>query len=126
MKSSDVSADILYLLSDGKLHNYSQIAEYAECSYSTARRYASALAFKNPNIDIFKGGSDKGGVRMKLEQQVSVEKLNSDDLQLIISKLSLLQNDNPRIKAFIHNLSTLKEFKEMENESFNEERQWAL
>ena len=126
MKSSDVSADILYFLSDGKLHNYTEIAKYAECSYSTARRHVNSLAFKNTNIDIFKGGSDKGGVRMKLEQKVSVEKLNTDDLQLIIEMLSLLQNDNPRIKKFVHNLSTLKEYKEMDDESFNQERKWAL
>ena len=50
------------------------------------------------------------------KEKVSVKGLNNDDLQLIISKLSVLQNDNPRIKKFIHNLTTQKEIKENVNE----------
>ena len=102
-----------------------EMARELNINRSTVSRHINSLT-NHFNIKTFKGGIDRGGVQLVPEQKVSIEKLNSDDLQLIISKLSLLQNDNPRIKAFIHNLSTLKEFKEMENESFNEERQWAL
>lgn len=112
MKSSDVTADILNFLSDGKLHTYQEIADEVECSYSTVRRHIESLSYKNMNISIFKGGIEKGGVRLIPEQKVSVEKLNSDDLQLIISKLSMLQIDNPRIKAFCNNLSTQIKVKE--------------
>lgn len=110
MKSSDVTADILFYLSDGKKHTYSQIAEEVECSISTVKRHIQSLAYKNMNIEILAGRI--GGVRL-IEQKVSVEKLTSDDLQLIIEQLELLQNSNVRIKSFINKLSTQKEIKEI-------------
>ena len=48
------------------------------------------------------------------DKKVSIEKLTSDDLQLIISKLDSLQDSNPRIKSFINKLSTNLEFKEID------------
>lgn len=109
MKSSDVTADILFYLQDGKKHTYSQIAEEVECSISTVKRHIQSLTYKNMNIEILAGRI--GGVRL-IEQKVSVERLNPDDLQLIISKLLSLQDDNPRIKSFINKLATQKEIKE--------------
>lgn len=112
MKSCDLSADIFYLLSDGKKHTYQEIADKVECSYSSVRRHIQALTYKNINIESFKGGIDRGGVQMIPEQKVSVEKLSSDDLQLIINTLSSLQDGNVKIKSFLHKLSTQKELKE--------------
>ena len=103
----------------------SEIASELEISRMTVYRHIQSLAYRF-NIQTFKGGIDRGGVQLIAEQKVSVEKLNSDDLQLIISKLSSLQDDNPRIKSFIHKLSTQKEINEMENESIRKKREWAI
>ena len=46
LKSSDVTADILNFLSDGKLHTYQEIADEVECSYSTVRRHIESLSYK--------------------------------------------------------------------------------
>ena len=113
LKSADISADILYCLSDYKKHTYQQLADEVECSYTTIRRHIQALAYKNTNIIIFQGGFGGGGVQLIPEQKVSVEKLTADDLQFIIEHLNLLQNPNASIKAFINNLTTQKDLKEI-------------
>lgn len=115
MRSRNIQADILDFISDNKVHTYQAIADAVECSYITVYRHVQALAYRF-NIETFKGGIDKGGIRYIGEQKVDVEKLTSDDLQLIISKLSSLQDDNPRIKSFIHKLSTQKDLKESKHE----------
>lgn len=115
MRSRNIQADILDYLSDNKIHSMSKIAEELEVSRMTVYRHIQSLAYRF-NIETFKGGIDKGGVRFIGEQKVDVEKLTSDDLQLIISKLSSLQDANPRIKSFIHKLSTQKELKESKYE----------
>lgn len=112
MRSRNIQADILDCISDGKLHTYSEIASKTEISYITVYRHIQSLSYRF-NIETFKGGIDKGGVRFIPEQKVSVEKLTSDDLQLIIEQLELLQNSNVRIKSFINKLSTQKEIKEI-------------
>lgn len=39
MKSSDVTADIINFLSDGKVHTMQEIADDVECSKITVRRH---------------------------------------------------------------------------------------
>lgn len=117
MISRNIQADIFDILSDGKIHTMNEIAEKVEVSRMTVFRHIQALAYRF-NIQTIKGGIDKGGVQLKIEQKVSVEKLNSEDLRVILSNLSLLQEDNPRINQFIHNLTALKENKELLNERY--------
>lgn len=110
MRTRLIQNDILAFLQDYKVHTMQEICNELEISRSTCLRHLNDLAL-HYNIQTFVGGRN-GGVRLIGEQKVSVEHLNSDDLQLIISKLSLLQNDNPRIKSFIHKLSAQKDLKE--------------
>lgn len=114
MRSNNIQADIFNFISDEKLHTMSEIADYVEVNEKTVRRHIQSLSYRF-NIETFKGGIDKGGVRLISEQKVSVEKLTSDDLQLIIEHLESLQDSNVRIKSFIHKLSTQKEIKESKN-----------
>lgn len=111
-KSSSINADILEFVSDGKLHTLQEIADEIEASRITVYRHIQSLSYRF-NIETFHGGDKKGGVRLILEQKVSVEKLTSDDLQLIIEHLESLQDSNVSIKSFINTLSTQKEFKEI-------------
>ncbi len=110
-KTSSTTADILNYISDGKVHTLQEIADEVEVSWHTAQRHIQSLAYRY-NIETFCGGVNRGGVRLIAEQKVSVEKLSSDDLQLIINTLSSLQDGNVRIKSFLHKLSTQKELKE--------------
>ncbi len=111
MRSRNIQADIIDFISDNKIHSLNEIANAVEIGKATAFRHIQALSYRY-NIQTFHGGIDRGGVRLIAEQKVSVEKLTSDDLQLIINALSSLQDDNVRIKSFIHMLSSQKENKE--------------
>ena len=111
MRSRYIQSDIIAYLQDGKLHTMQELCDELAISRSTCYRHIIDLSI-HYNIQTFVGGRNSSGVRLIPEQKVSVKNLNVDDLQLIISKLSLLQNDNPRIKDFIHNLTTQKEIKE--------------
>ena len=109
MKSSDVSADILFYLQDGKKHTYSQLAELVECSISTIKRHIQSLSYKNLNIEIIHGGCGGGGVRLIPDESVKTNYLNEDELQLIMSKLESLQDSSPNIKKFVKSIAPLIE-----------------
>ena len=109
MKSSDVSADILFYLQDGKKHTYSQLAELVECSISTIKRHIQSLSYKNLNIEIIHGGFGGGGVRLIPDESVKTNYLNEDELQLIMSKLESLQDSSPNIKKFVKSIAPLIE-----------------
>jgi len=112
VRSKNIQADVFAFISDGKKHTLQEIANACEISKITAFRHIESLSI-HYNIKTFVGGIDRGGVQLIPEQKVSVEKLTSDDLQLIIEQLELLQNSNVRIKSFINKLSSQKEIKEI-------------
>lgn len=109
LKSSDISADLLFYLEDGKRHTYAELAEKIECSLITIRRHIQSLAYKNLNIEITHGGIDGGGVRLIPDENVKTNYLSEDELQLIVSKLSSLQVDSPNIKKFVNSIAPLIE-----------------
>lgn len=111
MRSRYIQNDLLAFLQDGKLHKIADICFELEISRSTCIRHINDLS-KHYNIQTFVG-KHSGGVQLIPEQKVSVEKLTADDLQFIIEHLNLLQNPNASIKAFINNLTTQKELKEI-------------
>lgn len=111
LKQSSITADILNFISDGKIHTLQEIANAVEVCKQTVLRHIQSLSYRYP-IETFHGGDMRGGVRLIPEQKVSVEKLTSDDLQLIIEHLDSLQDSNARIKSFINKLVTQKEIKE--------------
>ena len=116
MKSRNIQADILDVLLDGKVHTYKEIAKRAEVCSKTVYRHIQALAYRF-NIDTFRGGIDKGGVKLIKERQINVEKLGVLEMQEIINALQKLKQLSVNIKVFIKNLLQIKEQKELENES---------
>ena len=119
MRSRNIQADILNYISDCKLHTIQEIAESIEASYSSVRRHLNSLSYRY-NIQTFKGGIDRGGVRMIVDKKVTVEKLDDNELHLIINKLSSMQNATVNIKKFINDLVLMKEIKEKDkNERTN-------
>ena len=108
MRSRNIQADILSFISDGKLHTTKEIANEIEISQITVKRHIQSLAYRF-NIETFKGGIDKGGVRLIPDESVNTNYLNENELQLIISKLSLLQDDSPNIKKFVNSIAPLNE-----------------
>ena len=115
----NIQADILDIISDGKFHTMNEIASVVEISRMTVYRHIQALSYRF-NIQTFKGGVDKGGVRMIIDKKVTVEKLDDNELHLIIDKLSSMQNATVNIKKFINDLVLIKEIKEKDkNERTN-------
>lgn len=106
MRSNNIQADIWNYISDYKVHSLNEIASAVECSKKTVYRHIQSLSYSF-KIQAFKGGIDRGGVRLIPEQKVSVEKLTSDDLQLIIEHLESLLFSWLR-----HNRSCLQELKQ--------------
>lgn len=113
MRSRNIQADIIEYLSDGKIHTMQAIADAVEVSYMTVRRHIQTLSY-HYDIDTFSGGGGlvKGGVRMKLQEKITVERLSGNELQLIIENLSQLQNSSVNFKKFIKDLTLIKENKE--------------
>lgn len=119
MVSRNIQADILAMLSDGEVHTLQSIADKVEVSKITVFRHVKSLSYRH-NIQTFKGGVDKGGVRMIIDKKVTVEKLDDNELHLIIDKLSSMQNATVNIKKFINDLVLIKEIKEKDkNERTN-------
>ena len=94
MKSSDVTADILNYLSDGKTHTLQEIADEVECSKTTTRRHIESLKFRYP-IETFHGGYGKQQGVCLNTAYISQGKIRSnDELQIIHKALVLLQESN--------------------------------
>lgn len=108
MRNRNIQADILNYISDGKLHTTKEIASEIEISQITVKRHIQALSYRF-NIETFKGGIDKGGVRLIPDENVKTNYLSEDELQLIVSKLSSLQVDSPNIKKFVNSIAPLIE-----------------
>ena len=119
MRNRSIQADLISYLSDGKLHTTKEISQFLEVSQITIKRHIQALSYRF-NIQTFNGGVDRGGVRMIIDKKVTVEKLDDNELHLIIDKLSSMQNATVNIKKFINDLALMKEIKEKDkNERTN-------
>ena len=92
MRSSDVIADIIYMLSDGKVHSLQEIADEVECSYKTAQRHVASLSYRYPINTVF--GHDKQGVQLDTTMMAKGKLITNDKLQIIGKALALLQNAN--------------------------------
>lgn len=106
MRSRNIQADILAVLSDGKIHTTYEIAEEVETSQITVKRHIQDLAYRY-NIKTFHGGDKKGGVRL-VKNEISLDGLSNDDLQRIIEAIGLLQNPSMAIKVFAKRLTRSK------------------
>ena len=96
MKHSDVTADILNYLSDGKVHTLQEIAENVECSKTTVQRHIASLKYRYP-IDNILGRGEKQGVILDKKYITNGKILSNDKLQIISKALKLLQNSDANV-----------------------------
>ena len=90
MKSSSITADILHVLNDGKVHTMSDIAKEVECSRQTVHKHIQSLSYRYP-IETFVGGDKRGGVFLDKSAIHQGKILSRDELQIISKALRLLQ-----------------------------------
>lgn len=114
MKKRDIQADILALLSDGRLWKMNDIASEIEVCRKTVNRHIQSLSYRH-NILVFHGGEQKGGVRLIKEKEVSVENLSAEDLQRITICLKEMDNKSKQIDLFIFRLSKVLDVVILEN-----------
>lgn len=114
MRKRDIQADILALLSDGRVWKMNEIACEIEVCRKTVIRHIQSLSYRH-NILVFHGGEQKGGVRLIKEKEVSVENLSVEDLQQIIASLKEMKAKSKQIDFFIFTLSKVLEVKIMES-----------
>ena len=90
LKKSSITADILHVLNDGKVHTMQQIADEVEVSERTVRRHIQSLSYRYP-IETFVGGDKRGGVFLGKSAIHQGKILSRDELQIISKALRLLQ-----------------------------------
>ena len=90
LKKSSITADILHVLNDGKVHTMQQIADEVEVSERTVRRHSQSLSYRY-TIETFVGGDKRGGVFLDKSAIHQGKILSSDELQIISKALRLLQ-----------------------------------
>ena len=104
LKKSSITADILYILSDGKIHQMQDIADEIEVSRKTIVRHIQSLSYRYP-IQTFCGGINRGGVYIDKNYIYQGTILSIDELQLIQKALNLLQKVDENIdKKTLNNL----------------------
>lgn len=91
LKKSSITADILNVLSDGKVHTIQDIACEVEVHYNTVRRHIQSLSYRYP-IQTFCGGINRGGVCLDKDYIHQGKILTTDELQVIAKALTMLQN----------------------------------
>lgn len=90
LKKSSITADILNVLTDCKVHTIDEIAFKVEVSRSTVKRHINSLSYRYP-IQTFRGGINRGGVCLDKDYIHQGKVLTNDKLQVINKALTLLQ-----------------------------------
>ena len=90
LRYSSITADILHILLDCKIHTMPEIAIKIEVSRMTVVRHIESLSYRYP-IQTFCGGAKKGGVFIDANHIYKGKILTIDELQLINKSLKLLQ-----------------------------------
>lgn len=90
LKKSSITADILNVLSDCKIHTLQEIADIVEVSKITVHRHIQSLSYRYP-IQTFRGGINRGGVYLDKDYIHQGKVLTNDELQVINKALTLLQ-----------------------------------
>ena len=127
IRSSSILSDILFILSDCKIHTIDELANEVEVSRSTIKRYIQSLSYRYP-IQSFSGGTIPGGVYLEKGYVYQGKVLTRDELQVINQALTMLQNSENNevnqelLKALLIRF-TLPENKEQRNEGRENTRQ---
>ncbi|MBQ7351850.1 MAG: HTH domain-containing protein [Clostridia bacterium] len=119
MKKYDVAASILEILEDNEIHSMNEIAEKLELSRLTVFRHIQTLSL-HYDIETFKGGQIRGGVRLKTITKLDVSYLSSNDLQSVMSAIGSLQDPEGNIQRLVKDLAN-RIRKEQENDRFRKE-----
>ena len=119
MKKYDVEASILEILEDNEIHSMNEIAEKLEISRLTVFRHIQTLSL-HYDIETFKGGQIRGGVRLKTITKLDVSYLSSNDLQSVMSAIGSLQDPEGNIQRLVKDLAN-RIRKEQENDRFRKE-----
>lgn len=90
IRSSSILSDMLFILSDCKVHTIDELANEIEVSRSTIKRYIQSLSYRYP-IQSFCGGTIPGGVYLEKGYVYQGKVLTRDELQVINKALTLLQ-----------------------------------
>ena len=95
-RKSSTTADILNILSDGKIHTLQEIADEIEVHRNTVQRHIESLSYRYP-IETFSGGDKRGGVYLD-KKYLNQGKIRSrDELQIISKALRLLQESGGEV-----------------------------
>lgn len=104
LRKSSITADILNILSDCKVHTTKDIADEIEVSQKTVKRHIQSLSYRYP-IQTFCGGINRGGVYLNKDYIYQGKTLSIDELQIINNALSLLQKQNANVdQKLLHSL----------------------
>lgn len=98
LKKSSITADILNILSDSKIHSMQEIADEVEVSYKTINRHIQSLSYRYP-IQTFRGGKNYGGVILDKNYIHQGKILSIEELQLINKALVLLQKTESEVDS---------------------------
>lgn len=90
MEKTNISADILNILSDGEDHTFQSIADEIEVHRNTVYKHVQILSLRYP-IETFCGGANRGGVRLDKKYLYQGKVRSRDELQIISKALRLLQ-----------------------------------
>ena len=96
LRKSSITADILNVLHDGKVHTLQEIAEQVEVSKKTVQRHVQSLSYRYP-IETFHGGDNKGGVYLDKKYLHQGKIRSRDELQIISQALELLQKSGSEV-----------------------------
>lgn len=96
LKKSSITADILNVLSDGKVHTMQEIADELEICRKTVFNHIQSLSYRYP-IETFCGGDKRGGVYLDKKYLYQGKVRSRDELQIISKALRLLQESGGEV-----------------------------
>ena len=120
LKASSITADILNILSDGKLHKMQDIANEIEVSRQTVYKHIQSLSYRYP-IETIVGGRDTGGVILDKKYLHQGKIRSRDELQIISQALELLQKSGSEVDQEILG-SLIQEFTIPTNNKIGEQK----
>ena len=125
LRKSSITADILHVLNDGKIHTMQQIADEVEVSERTIRRHIQSLSYRYP-IETFKGGDKRGGVFLDKSAIHQGKLLTRDELQIISKALRLLQESGCKDVNQEVLMKLIKEYSEPTKQEQEETDSYAI
>lgn len=103
MRKREIQSDILAILSDGKVWSMRKIAEEVEVHYNTVYNHIRDLSYRF-NIQIFRGGINRGGVQLIKEKSICIEAIENEDLYVIYLRLAKIEQKSEGIILFMSRL----------------------